>query len=96
MDHVESHNARRIPPLRNFLVKLKDSQLEHIIVTAHLAFNNKERGEGLIFRRYFDDDVRTYVVAEFEQGTFEFYTESIDPDAVINIVQMRQNDGKGQ
>lgn len=75
MDHAMTAGPVRTPPLRNFLVKLRGSD-EVITVTAHWAFNNKARGEGLIFRRYYGDDVRTYVVAEFDIDTFDYFTET--------------------
>lgn len=67
------------PPQRKFVVERVDPEnlgwrdITH--VTAHLVFNNKNRGEGLIFRRYYDDSVKTEVVAEFEPGHFAAYYE---------------------
>lgn len=63
MDHDLSNDRMSKPPLRDFKVCTVDGQ-EHV-VTAHLVFNNKDRGEGLVFRRYYEDNVRTEKVAEF-------------------------------
>lgn len=68
------------PPLMIFEVKLVGNA-KCVEVVAHLAFNNSNRGEGLVFRRYYDDDVRTYVVAEFEPGSFEYFKEKTDGKA---------------
>lgn len=66
-------------PLRSFIVERIDPQnfgwRDVTRVTAHLVFNNKNRGEGLIFRRYYDDSAKTEVVAEFEPGHFAAYYE---------------------
>lgn len=72
------------PPLRTFLVRTnpvysQDGTIlvpasEHT-VQAHLAFNNEGRGEGYVFRRYYDNDVRTEIVAEFSPGSVQFYKD---------------------
>ncbi len=66
MDHEYMSNGPTRPPLRDFIVRTidGDGHLDHM-VNAHLVFNNRDRGEGLVFRRYYDDSVRTEKVAEF-------------------------------
>lgn len=70
------------PPLRKFLVRTEMQEvanrgvvLEDHEVVAHLVFDNSNRGEGLVFRRYYDDNVRTEKVAEFVMGTWLWYKE---------------------
>jgi hypothetical protein len=65
------------PPLRTFTVRTdtESSGQEDHEVTAHLVFDNASRGEGLVFRRYYDDSVRTEKVAEFQMGTWLWYKE---------------------
>jgi hypothetical protein len=76
MEHDQSSNLRAVAPLRRFRVRVFENDCHYdVFVTAHLVFNNKDRGEGLVFRRYYEDSVRTEKVAEFEPGTFTFYEE---------------------
>lgn len=57
---------RKKPLLRVFKVRtICGEKVDDIEVTAHLVFDNSSTGEGLIFRRYYDDDVRTEQVAKF-------------------------------
>lgn len=76
-DIVEGPVSRA--PMRRFKVVMVDPDnpgwRESVIVEAHLAFNNKNRGGGLVFRRYYDDSVKTEVVAEFEISHFAAYYE---------------------
>lgn len=83
MEHgyYEEHPKR--PPLRTFRVMLVNPAYPEwansTTVQAHLVFNNKLRGEGLVFRRYYNDSVKTEIVAEFEPGYFAYYEEiSVD------------------
>lgn len=78
MNEDRTDDVVRRPPLRTFLVKTRleiaaGPIYEDHKVSAHLVFNNLDRGEGLVFRRYYDDSVRTEKVAEFP--TFEWYKE---------------------
>lgn len=80
MEHEEyPTDLVRRPPLRKFSVRSIDpnnpgwSEMHEI--TAHLVFDNSNRGEGLVFRRYYDDDARTEKVAEFQAGTWAYYKE---------------------
>lgn len=79
MEHNDVQGPITRPPLRVFRVTLIDPDnpgwREYVSVAAHLVFNNKNRGEGLVFRRYYNDSVKTEVVAEFEQGHFAAYFE---------------------
>lgn len=82
MDHelVPNEDVRR-PPLRKFKVRTgatEASAHEDHEVTAHLVFDNSSRGEGLVFRRYYDDNVRTEKVAEFQLGVWQWYKEIPD------------------
>lgn len=76
------------PPLRTFIVRVvtdivihgtdgmhsvAGKHIEEHEIVAHLVFDNSERGEGLVFRRYYDNDVRTEKVAQF--NNWEFYKE---------------------
>lgn len=80
MEHETSLSVQR-PPLRTFEVLTKHGDVESGVpwsfvthlVEAHLVFNNTDRGDSLVFRRYYDDSVRTEKVAEFPQ--FEYYKE---------------------
>jgi hypothetical protein len=49
--------------------------VKYIVLNAHLVFNNEDRGEGLVFRRYYEDSVRTEKVAEFQPATWAYFTE---------------------
>ena len=58
------------PPLRYFEILFQYESkgvvhTERAVIAAHLVFNNKDRGEGLVFRRYYEDSVKTELVAEF-------------------------------
>lgn len=79
MDHEDVKGPVTRSPLRTFRVERVDPENAgwrgQTTVVAHLVFNNKQRGEGLVFRRYYDDSVRTEIVAEFEQGHFSAYYE---------------------
>lgn len=79
MDHDLADRRVTRAPLRHFVVERVDPTnpgwRDQTRVTAHLVFNNKNRGEGLVFRRYYDDSVRTEMVAEFEPGHFAAYYE---------------------
>lgn len=76
MEHDVSSSLRTLPILRQFRVRvIEDGCYYDVFVTAHLVFNNANRGEGLVFRRYYDDSVKTEKVAEFQPGTFTFYEE---------------------
>lgn len=65
------------PPLRTFRVFLFDHSFED--VEAHLVFNNAHRDDqdnsNLIFRKYYDNDVRTELVAEFTPNSWLYYKE---------------------
>lgn len=76
MEHEQVKKADRAP-LRKFAVRVlkPDGDHEDLQVAAHLVFNNKARGEGLIFRRYYDDSVRTEMVAEFQPDQWVNYRE---------------------
>lgn len=80
MEHEVVKKVDR-PPLRTFEVAVyldpDHQQVKYIKLQAHLVFNNEERGEGLVFRRYYDDSVRTEKVAEFQPATWAYYTEVI-------------------
>ena len=61
-------NPTTRPALRKFEVATQVNPGEPFflhIVQAHLVFDNNERGEGLVFRRYYNDSVRTEKVAQF-------------------------------
>lgn len=66
------------PKLRTWEVKDTDDVYHEI--TAHFCFDNAE--EGLIFRRYKNDDLeeRTTVVASFARGFWKFYKETTSND----------------
>lgn len=84
-DTEDTPGPVRRPPLRKFIVRTllpasspsADGDVFHEDheVVAHLVFDNANRGEGLVFRRYYDNDVRTEKVAEFQIGTWQFYKE---------------------
>lgn len=83
MEHEETSVPLQRPPLRKFVVRTSTpdaegsgNQIEDHEVTAHLVFDNSNRGEGLVFRRYYDDSVKTEKVAEFQIGTWLFYKET--------------------
>lgn len=84
MEHEEVDRFVNRPPLRKFLVRTSilangpegsGTHVEEHTVTAHLVFDNSNRGEGLVFRRYYEDNVRTEKVAEFQAGTWLWYKE---------------------
>lgn len=84
MDHDDVKGPLARPPLRTFIVRTKPVysqdgtvlvQTEDHTVTAHLVFNNELRGEGIVFRRYYEDSTRTEKVAEFELGSVLFYKD---------------------
>lgn len=79
---MEEDNTKvgvRRPPLRKFLVRttsvhgVDETVHEDHEVVAHLVFDNNARGEGLVFRRYYDDNVRTEKVAQFYN--WDYYKE---------------------
>lgn len=72
-EEYDPEDSSRRPPLRDFEVQLKDGSKHQ--VTAHLVFDNTNRGEGLLFRRYYDGSVRTERVAEFAAGSWQYYKE---------------------
>lgn len=87
MDHDDVKGPLTRPQLRTFLVRTKPIysqdgtllvQTEDHTVSAHLVFNNEKRGEGIVFRRYYDDSVKTEIVAEFEIGSVLFYKDAIN------------------
>jgi len=61
-------------PLKRWVIQTVDSSSCHTI-DAHFAFNNAE--EGLIFRRYRDDnpESKTTVVAAFAHGYWQYFQE---------------------
>lgn len=76
MEQESTNRSVQRPPLRKFLVRIRDTdndRTEDHEVTAHLVFDNSCRGEGLVFRRYYDDNVRTEKVAQF--NNWDFYKE---------------------
>lgn len=77
MEHEKQPNKSDRPPLRTFFVRIINDEGKHedLQVSAHLVFNNDSRGEGLIFRRYYDDSVRTEKVAEFQTGHWLNYRD---------------------
>ena len=78
MEHESYPKKPDRPPLRTFFVRTKrlDGTEEDIQVSAHLVFNNKGADEsGLVFRRYYDDSVRTEKVAEFQPDHWLNYRE---------------------
>lgn len=75
MEHEQTKKLDR-PPLRKFAVRVvEDGERYDVEVRAHLVFNNDGRGEGLVFRRYYDDSVRTELVATFQPGYWLNYRE---------------------
>lgn len=64
-------------PLRWFRVYLFDHSF--LDVQANLVFNNdgdaNNPKESLVFRKYYDNDVSTEVVAEFTKGSWLYYAE---------------------
>lgn len=71
-------NVRR-PPLRRFIVRtMEGDHSEDHEVTAHLVFDNSSRGEGLVFRRYYNESVRTEKIAEFLNWQFYKEIEIVD------------------
>lgn len=78
MEHETVKKVDR-PPLRKYEVAVYEDpghcKVKYITVKAHLVFNNEDRGEGLVFRRYYDDSVRTEKVAEFQSATWAYYNE---------------------
>ena len=78
MEHEQVKKIDR-PPLRTFEVAIYEdpehTKVRYLKVKAHLVFNNEERGEGLVFRRYYDDSVRTEKVAEFQPAIWAYFTE---------------------
>jgi hypothetical protein len=74
--HEHNGNVAR-PPLRRFQVNYRVEGVgvcqAHIV--AHLVFDNRSRGDGLIFRRYYDDNVRTEVVAMFQPDMWDSFYE---------------------
>lgn len=71
-DYVSDSVAVRRPPLRQFLVTYlvpgsHGVNAKCANINAHLVFDNTGEGGSLVFRRYYDDDVRTEKVAEFRE-----------------------------
>lgn len=68
----------RGPQLRRYEVRFPDQST--VILEAHYCFDNSDTGQGLIFRRYVNDDTesRTYVVAGYAPGFWAGYRELVD------------------
>lgn len=77
MKHEKQPAKSDRPPLRTFFVRILDAEGKHedVQLSAHLVFNNDSRGEGLVFRRYYDDSVRTEMVACFQPGHWLNYRD---------------------
>lgn len=68
-----------VPPLRIFEVKEIDPHnpgyFSMHVIEAHFAFDNSDRGEGLVLRRYAKNSVLTDRVAEFQPGYWAYYKD---------------------
>jgi hypothetical protein len=62
------------PELRTYEVLWSSSEPK-MIIEAHYAFDNRSQNEGLVFRRYNQDntEAKTYVVASF--ADYVYYKE---------------------
>lgn len=74
MRRGHAENQRDGPQLRTWQVRTPEGW---DTIESHFCFDNNERGEGLVFRRYIDDNPenKTRVVAAYANGYWQAYKE---------------------